>query len=287
MFTPNIIPVLPEAKAEKRSKRLTKAEAKAQLVAEVAAHLALVRGYNVSVDTTKGLTDRPVMPPVRAQLRAANENDEGRKISYNSSRAMQYGHRFDAQKQKDAALICMDELVVRHIINGFDPAYDLITDSPEIAQRVALGFRRTMTLRWPGPQNKTGRAGEDEADPVGTFYIAPRFVPGTEIPHKTRRNLAIYCEGAVVHVEPRYFSARTCRKRGIRRSTDLIDRDFVAIIDIDFRFSAIHWKKLYKLIEEAARAYVQFVTADDPDSPVTVAAAEGAGQIIEMLRRRG
>jgi hypothetical protein len=81
-------------------------------------------------------------------------------------------------------------------------------------------------------------------------------------------------DGNSVRIEPKYFTAYTCTKRGIRQGPDLVGLDHVALIDTDIRASAISEKKTYKLVAKAARAYVEFVKADEPDHPITIEDAE-------------
>jgi hypothetical protein len=220
----------------------------AQLTAEIAAFWSLIRDHQIYIDTAIFLVHRPVMPSIRRMLRDTNCAS----IAYLGSLAMQYGHRIEVQRPTEDTLIRLAELLPDHIVSGFHVAVDFTTANQENAQTLARELSLTTTLRWRG-HSKTGRS-------FDTFYAAARKVKPTITARKTRRNLAIYTRGSITHFEARYAGAM-CSGRGIRHSADLLNRDLAAMIDKDFRFSAVSWKRVDKLIEQTARNTVRQAAA--------------------------
>jgi hypothetical protein len=181
---------------------------------------------------------------------------------------MQYGHRIEIQRPLPETFICVDNLLPGHIVSSFDRAVDFVTATQETATILARELRLVTTQRWRG-NSKTGRY-------LGTFYGAAGKVRPDITAPKTRRNFAFDTRGfPVVHFEPRYSSARLLTGRGVRTATDLLTRNLAAMVKTDFRFSAINWRGVDKLIERAARNIVR-----------RAAAHNGPRQTVAMVKQQ-
>jgi hypothetical protein len=133
-----------------------------------------------------------------------------------------------------------------HLISRFDLALDFIVTSADDRLWFADFLRQHLTQPWRGKRERT--LYED------TLYLGPK---------STRRNVVVYLSPSkitsqpAVHLELRYVSADTCRRRGVHRVGDLLALDIDTCIRRDLRFSAICWRIADRAIDKLAARVVR------------------------------
>jgi hypothetical protein len=231
----------------------------AQLKCALAEHLETVRtqiaGYVAYVDTVEILLMHPLTHDQSAKLRRLAIGE----ITYHRSKTGLFVARI--QRPTLSCISYLTKLVPDHIVTRFDIAFDLLTHSSKQAQQVQNSILRHLTQPWRGHRKVTRYQ-------TTIYYGAKR----------TRRNLAMYATrpskltgGPAAHIELRYSTAASCRRRRVNQLKDLVRLAPAQLLAKDCRLSIINWHKVDREIDKMASMYMlnyrqPLLAADRPEA---------------------